>query len=72
MYNMQFGSGINKTYLTVSVGLIGLGISIILYGINLRNRSTCVVCGANPPCFVGVPCKPNSIEGRLIYMLRGY
>jgi hypothetical protein len=49
---------------------IFIGVGMIIYGLSIKYRSKCVICGSNPPCtYNSIYCKPNSIEGKLLSYL---
>jgi hypothetical protein len=48
-----------------------LGAEAMIYGYNVMNRKTCVVCQQSPPCSIYTKCEPNGVEGNIHRFLFG-
>ena len=49
-----------------STSLIILGSTLILYGLNIRRKTNCIICNKKPLCIIYSNCKPKSYEGFII------
>jgi hypothetical protein len=58
---------ISNVFLYSALGLAAASLGLMIYGNNIKNRKSCVICGRNPPCLANSnECKPNGIEGKLL------